>query len=189
MPWFGYLSLLDSAILISMTAFSLAALIRSCYDSEWYWKEFPFYPPNRKKLSLAWQKNHLERQNAWKVWSLKGPLSCSKSKKAKGWVWHLSYWTSDFRLFIFDIKHLNLTQPNLEKKTKQRMNNSLERNGEIEAPWFWEKYFSLYICRIFLCLPPLKSDRQRHPCETERDLDVSGLEVSLRLSEHPHTHA
>ena len=136
----------------------------SCYQSQpvhlwrWldpvripeYWKEFPFSHPNKNwkflaicLWALAGQKNHLEKPNAWKVWSLKGPLSCSKSKKAKGWVWHLSYWTSDFRLFIFDIKHLNLTQPNLEKKTKQRMNNSLERNGEIEAPWFWEKYFSL----------------------------------------------
>ena len=83
-----------------------------------YWKEFPFSHPDKKNTDnpLAGQKNHLEKPNAWKVWSLKGPLSCSKSKKAKGWVWHLSYWTSDFRLFIFDIKHLNLTQPILEKK-------------------------------------------------------------------------
>ena len=33
----------------------------------------------------------------------------------------------------------------------------------------------------------LRCDRQRHQCETKRDLDVSGLEVSHSLSEHPHT--
>ena len=39
----------------------------------------------------------------------------------------------------------------------------------------------------FFVYSPLRSDRQRHQCETERDLDVSGLEVSHSLSEHPHT--
>ena len=88
-----------------------------------YWKEFPFSHPNKNwkflaicLWALAGQKNHLETPNAWKVWSLKGPLSYSKSKTAKGWVCHLPYWTSDIRIFIFDIKRLNLTQPILEKK-------------------------------------------------------------------------
>ena len=139
MPWFGYLSLLDSAILISMSAFSLAALIRSCYDSG-ILKRISLFWSQQKKMSLAWQKNHLERQNAWKVWSLKGPLSCSKSKKAKGWVWHLSYWTSDFRLFIFDIKHLNLTHPILGKKQA--------KNGQFFGEK-WRNWSSMVLREIF----------------------------------------
>ena len=114
----------------------------------------------------------------FEVWRAHSATLSQRRPRAEFVISHIEPQTSEFSYLTSNV---SITHSPFWRKispglsNKEWIGNSLETNGKIGASWFWDRYFSL------------RCDRQRHQCETKRDLDVSGLEVSHSLSEHPHT--